>query len=191
MPYLDRALLDAETITYAPLFSRFAAYGAPLVEFAGVAIAWSAARFIALDLLLPDGVVTPAALGWLYLGGLALMATRFGWRMAVRFLNLAFSELAVTDGRFLEKTGVLDVAFWAVELDKIQRVEIAQPLLGRFFNYGDVTIVTVGEVNHTTPAVAAPIRLQQALHARMTRPEPIPAAFSAPSPRLTDERVAP
>ena len=191
MAYIDRTLLEAERVERRPRFSRFAAYGAPLVEFAAVALTWSVFRWTILGLALPADVAPPAALTWLYLGGLAIMAARFGWRMAVRFLNLTFSEIAVTNLRYMEKSGVLDVRFWATELDKINRVEISQPLLGRLFDYGDVTIVTVGEVDHTSRAVAAPIRLQQALHTRITPPEP-PRALAAPTPqRLSDERAAP
>jgi hypothetical protein len=184
MAYVDRVLLRGEVILRRPQFSRFAAYGAPLVEFAGVAIAWTVLRFIVLGVFMePDAPALPA-LFWLYIGGMLLMAARFGWRMMVRFLNLMFSELAVTNWRYMEKAGVLDVSFWATDLEKLQRVEIEQPLLGRIFDYGDITIVTLGEIAHTTHAVAAPIRLQQALHARMThadldrRPDSPPRALS-------------
>jgi len=169
MAYVDRVLLEGETILLRPRFSRFAAYGAPLVEFSAVALAWTLARFALLGLLLPADAAARPALFWIYVGGMSLMAARFGWRMAARFLNLAFAELAVTNRRYLEKEGVLDVSFWATDLEKVQRVEIEQPLLGRLFDYGDITIVTLGEVSHTTRAVGAPIRLQQALHLRMTR----------------------
>jgi hypothetical protein len=184
MAYVDRVLLKGEVILRRPRFSRFAAYGAPLVEFSGVAIGWTVLRYLVLRFLLePDAAAGPA-LFWLYVGGMLLMGARFGWRMMVRFLNLIFSELAVTNWRYMEKAGVLDVSFWATDLEKVQRVEIEQPLLGRIFDYGDITIVTVGEIAHTTHAVAAPIRLQQALHARMThadldrRPEPAPRTLS-------------
>jgi hypothetical protein len=168
MSYLDRVLLDGEAIVSRPQFSRFAAYAAPLIEFSTVALVWTVLRFAVLGAIAPDMAGWPS-LFWIYVGGMLLMAGRFGWRMVVRFLNIAFSELAVTNRRFMEKAGVLDVTFWATDLEKVERVEMEQPLLGRLFDYGDITIVTLGEVRHTTHAVAAPIQLQQALHARMTR----------------------
>jgi hypothetical protein len=188
MAYVDRVLLEGETILRRPRFSRFAAYGAPLVEFAGVALAWTVLRYATLGVFMePDAPARPA-LFWVYVGGMLLMAARFGWRMLVRFLNLTFSELAVTNWRYMEKAGVLDVSFWATDLEKVQRVEIGQPLLGRLFDYGDLTIVTLGEVAHTTRAVAAPIRLQQALHARMTHADR--DVRLAPAPRtLSEERM--
>lgn len=190
MAYVERVLLPNETVAERPKFSRFAAYGAPLVEFGAVALIWSAARFTILGAVLPSGSTIGAALFWIYIGGLLLVAGRFGWRMAVRFAQITFSELAVTNRRYMEKEGVLDVRFWATDLEKVQRVEIAQPLLGRFFDYGDITIVTLGEVHHTTRAVAAPIRLQQALHARMTQADASPAAPNDAPPRLEDERAS-
>lgn len=193
MAYIERVLLEGETVTRQPAFSRFAAYGAPLVEFMSVAVVWSVARFTFLGLAFPQSAAIPA-LFWIYIGGLLLMAARFGWRMAVRFTHLAFSELAVTNRRYMEKEGVLNVRFWATDLEKVQRVEIEQPLLGRFFDYGDITIVTLGELKHTTRAVAAPIRLQQALHARMTLADgsgsDVAGVAGAAAARLSDDRLA-
>ncbi len=185
MAYLDRVLLDDEVILRRPRFSRFAAYGAPLVEFSAVALAWTAFRFWILGYFLPYEMITHGALFWIYVGGMLLMAVRFGWRMLVRFLNLAFSELAVTNRRYLEKAGVLDVTFWATDLERVQRVEIEQPLLGRIFDYGDINIIAPGEVEHTTRAVSDPIGLQQALHARMTAED---AARTLSAGRLPTEK---
>lgn len=188
MAYLDRVLLEGETIVHRPRFSRFAAYGAPLVEFSAVAASWTLLRFLVIHFVF-QGDEPPAALFWVYIGGMLLMAGRFGWRMGVRFLNLTFSELAVTNRRYLEKEGVLDVSFWATDLEKVQRVEIEQPLLGRLFDYGDITIITVGEITHTTYAVARPIGLHQALHARMTQAHADRQTPSADRP-LANERAA-
>ncbi len=168
MAYVDKVLIVRERIEQRPQFSRFAAYGAPLVEFFAVAFVWSVLRWILIGVVFPVEGETEQWFLVGYVVGLALFGVRFGWRMGVRFVKLMFSELAVTNLRFMEKEGVLDVRFWATDLEKIQRVEIKQPLLGRLFDYGDITIVTVGEVTHTTRAVEAPIQLQQALHARMS-----------------------
>lgn len=180
MTYVDRALLTEETIELRPRFSRFAAYGAPLVEFAAVVGAWSIARAVILGPLTPESPEIRKWMLWAYFAGLAIFAARFGWRMVVRFAHLVFAELAVTNRRFMEKEGILDIRFFATDLEKIQRVEIAQPLLGRIFDYGDITIVTLGEVTHTTRAVKAPIALQQALHKRMTSAAPGPRAEAFP-----------
>lgn len=169
MAYLDKVLLSGETIERRPHYSRFAAYGAPLVEFAAVVMAWTLLRYLILELLISAEFANSPWGMALYIVGVLLMGARFAWRMGARFLNLAFSELAVTNRRYMEKAGVFNVTFWATDLEKVQRVEISQPLLGRAFDYGDLTIVTLGEINHTTRAVAAPIRLQQAIHARMTQ----------------------
>lgn len=185
MAYLDRVLLEDETILVRPQFSRFAAYGAPLVEFSAVALAWTGLRFIGLGMILPPEMITHGALFWIYVSGMLLMGGRFGWRMLARFLNLTFSELAVTNRRYLEKSGVLDVTFLATDLEKVQRVEIEQPLLGRIFDYGDINIIAPGEVQHTTRAVADPIGLQQALHLRMTAAD---AARNLSAGRLPTEK---
>lgn len=175
MAYLSRAMLSGETILYQPRFSAFAAYGAPTVELAAELLLWQAARWLIMGPIAPESVELRQALFWLFLAGLAIFFARFVWRLGVRFIRLVFSELAVTNRRYMEKSGILDVAFWSTDIEKIVRVAIDQPLLGRFFNYGDITIVTIGEVSHTTHGVADPLALQQAVHARMAGPPPAAA----------------
>ncbi|MGD2131846.1 MAG: PH domain-containing protein [Maricaulaceae bacterium] len=186
MAYVDKVLLSGERIEQRPRYSRFAAYGAPLVEFTAVVFLWTLLRYVVVERMISAEFANSQWGMAIYVVGILAMAGRFGWRMCARFLNLAFSELAVTNRRYMEKAGVFDVTFWATDLEKIQRVEISQPLLGRVFDYGDLTIVTLGEVNHTTRAVAAPIRLQQAIHARMTQADLSSRAGSG----LADERAA-
>ncbi len=190
MGYLDKVRLAGETLAYEPAFSRMAQYGAPTLEFIVVAGLWSLGRAIFVDPVIdaqtPD---TQAVLRGAYLIGLAVFAGRFAWRMAVRFVHLQFRELAITDRRFMEKEGVLNVRFWSTDLEKIVRVVIEQSWLGRMFNYGAVTIVTVGEVSHTTTAVSDPISLQQALHARMHADDPSPPQAVTPPPPLSAERI--
>lgn len=170
MSYLKKALLPGEVIDQRLKFSNMAQFGAPTVEFVVIVVVWWVARHAALDLgrpYLPQDDWVDTALQWAYWVGLGLFTGRFVWRMAYRALRLQFRELAVTNRRFVEKDGVFNVQFWSTDLEKIVRVSIAQPILGRVFNFGAVTIVTVGEVVHTTTGIAGPIALQTAVHARM------------------------
>ncbi len=168
MSYVSRVLLPQERIEARPKLSRMAQYGAPIIEFLASILMWSIAREAILAFLPEPDPTLQAVLKWGYLGGLAIFTVRFIWRFIVRVSRLWFHEIAVTNQRFMEKTGVLNVSFYSTDLEKIVRVAIDQPLLGRFFDYADVTIVTVGEVSHKTQGVAQPIALQQALHARMS-----------------------
>ncbi len=172
MGYLNKVLLPGEVIERRPKFSNMAQFGAPLVEFTLFLIAWTLARSVLIAWLLPsasEAETTARWLDWAYWIVFAVLAARFTWRMGYRAVRLLFRELAVTDRRFMEKDGVVNVRFWSTDLEKIVRVTIEQPLLGRFFDYGAVTIVTIGEVEHTTSGIASPIDLQQSVHARMAR----------------------
>ncbi len=161
-------MLAGEEAEYAPRFSNMAHYGAPILEFVAVTGLWSVARGLLLDPLTESqSPQIQQWFQWAYLAGLAVFAGRLVWRLTLRFIRMRFRELAVTNRRFVEKDGVFNVEFWATDLEKIVRVAIEQPWLGRIFNYGAVTIVTVGEVSHTTRDVADPASLQHALHARM------------------------
>ncbi len=168
MGYINRVLLGEERIEARPRLSRMAQYGAPLLEFMASVAVWSLLRTAVLAYAPEVGEEVRTVLNWGYYIGLGVFTARFLWRMTFRFLRMLFREIGVTNRRYMEKTGVFSVSFYSTDLEKIVRVAIQQSLLGRIFDYGDVTIVTVGEVKHTTEGVARPILLQQAMHARMT-----------------------
>ncbi len=168
MAYVNRVLLDGEVIERRPSVSRMATFGAPTVEFVLMAGGWTLIRWLVLQpWLAPENPTISRILFWAYVLGMALFTARLIVRLVLRGLELFFTEIAVTNRRFMEKTGVFSVSFYGTDLEKIVKVAIEQSLLGRLFDYGAVTIVTIGEVSHTTEDVAAPIVLQQALHRRM------------------------
>lgn len=168
MGYINRVLLGEERVEARPRLSRMAQYGAPTLEFLASVAVWSLVRTTILAYAPEVGEQVRTVLTWAYYIGLGVFTARFLFRMTFRFLRMLFREIAVTNRRYMEKTGVLSVSFYSTDLEKIVRLAIEQSFLGRIFDYGDVTIVTVGEVRHTTQGVARPILLQQAMHARMT-----------------------
>ena len=168
MAYLSRVLLDDEDIERRPYLSRMAIFGAPFVEFVVISATWAAARAVLSPYIVPADPELAQLVSIAFLAGFAAVLARFLYRMGRRAIDVMFTEIAVTNRRFMEKSGVLSVNFFSTDLEKIVRVAIEQSPLGRIFNYGKVTIVTIGEVSHTSKDVAAPIALQQALHRRMT-----------------------
>ncbi len=168
--YLSKALLTGEVVERQPRFSNMAQFGAPTVEFVVLVVAWTMIRqatLTVLDPVIPDGERVQAVLRWAYWIGLSVLTLRFVWRMVYRAVRLQFREIAITNRRFMEKDGVFNIHYWSTDLEKIVRLSIDQPILGRIFDYGSITIITVGEVEHTTAGLAEPIALQNALHARM------------------------
>ena len=81
-------------------------------------------------------------LGWLgaaaaFLIGLVLLIQHW-WR---RFTT----EVAVTNRRVISKTGFIKRRTVEMHMDKVESVDVDQTILGRMFNYGDITIRGTGE----------------------------------------------
>jgi hypothetical protein len=50
-------------------------------------------------------------------------------------------------------------------LDKVESVDVNQSILGRILNYGDVTIMGVGEGRETITTIASPLTFRSAITA--------------------------
>jgi uncharacterized membrane protein YdbT with pleckstrin-like domain len=55
------------------------------------------------------------------------------------------TEIAVTDRRVIYKTGFISRKTNEMHMDKVESVEVNQSVLGRMFDYGDVTIKGTGD----------------------------------------------
>jgi membrane protein YdbS with pleckstrin-like domain len=120
--YLVIALALAALLT--PFDRRF---GIP-AAIAGLAVA----VLVSLDRSLAVLVFIP-----LILGALPLIMTYMYWR------HTAF---ALTDRRIISQFGFLSKQFNDTGLDKVQNVSTSQRLLERPFGFGDIAIVTAGEL---------------------------------------------
>src|SRR6201995_4217234 len=89
----------------------------------------------------------------------ALYFTVRGW-----FHRLT-TETDVTDRRVVHKTGFIKRATFEIALDKIESVDVEQTILGRIFNFGDVTIMGVGEGKQTISTIASPLAFRSAITA--------------------------
>ena len=55
------------------------------------------------------------------------------------------TEVAVTNRRVISKTGFIKRRTVEMHMDKVESVDVDQTILGRLFNYGDITIRGTGE----------------------------------------------
>jgi uncharacterized membrane protein YdbT with pleckstrin-like domain len=76
------------------------------------------------------------------------------------------TETDVTDRRVVHKTGFIKRRTFEMALDKIESVDVSQSILGRLLNYGDVTILGVGEGKETISAIASPLAFRNSITAR-------------------------
>ncbi len=76
------------------------------------------------------------------------------------------TETDVTNLRVVHKTGFIKRQTFEMSLDKVESVDVNQSILGRILNYGDVTILGVGEGNKTIETIASPLEFRNHITAR-------------------------
>jgi hypothetical protein len=67
------------------------------------------------------------------------------------------TETDVTNFRIVHKTGFIKRRTFEMSVDKVESVDVNQSILGRILNYGDVTILGVGEGRETIRMIASPL----------------------------------
>ena len=76
------------------------------------------------------------------------------------------TETDVTNLRVVHKTGFIKRRTFEMPLDKVESVDVNQSILGRILNYGDVTILGVGEGKETISTIASPLAFRSHITAR-------------------------
>ena len=76
------------------------------------------------------------------------------------------SESDVTNLRVVHKAGFIKRRTFEMSLDKVESVDVNQSILGRILNYGDVTILGVGEGKETIATIASPLAFRNFITAR-------------------------
>jgi uncharacterized membrane protein YdbT with pleckstrin-like domain len=76
------------------------------------------------------------------------------------------TETDVTNFRVVHKTGFIKRQTFEMSVDKVESVDVDQSILGRIFNYGDVTVLGVGEGGKTLDMIASPLSFRNAITAR-------------------------
>ena len=76
------------------------------------------------------------------------------------------TETDVTNMRVVHKTGFIKRRAFEMSLDKVESVDVIQSIMGRLFDYGDVTIMGVGEGKETITTIASPLAFRNSITAR-------------------------
>jgi len=150
--YIDEILQPGEKVLYST--------NAHWIFYLPAIVAW----IVVLALVAASGALPPMALVGLPAAAvIAIAAVYFtirGW-----FHRLT-TETDVTDRRVVHKTGFIKRRTFEIALDKIESVDVEQSILGRIFNFGDVTIMGVGEGKQTISTIASPLAFRSAITAR-------------------------
>lgn len=152
--YIDEILQPGEKV----LYSTNAHWMFYLPAFA----AW----FVALVLVVLSRLTTVDSLVLLCLASAAVVALAgLYWAIKAWFHRLT-TETDVTDRRVVHKTGFIKRRTFEMALDKIESVDVYQSIPGRILNYGNVTIMGVGEGRETISTIASPLAFRSAITAR-------------------------
>ena len=76
------------------------------------------------------------------------------------YWKLATTRIIVTPKRVIYRTGVIGRRTVEMNKDKIESIDVSQPILGRFFDFGSVTVKGTGGGIEAIPNVASPFALR-------------------------------
>ncbi|WMT74750.1 PH domain-containing protein [Bradyrhizobium sp. Ash2021] len=125
-----------------------------------------AAWIVALILLILSRATTTEGVVLLCLSASAVVAVAALYWSAKAWFHRWTTETDVTNLRVIHKTGFITRKTFEMSLDKVESVDVNQSILGRILNYGDVTILGVGEGKQTISTIASPLAFRNSITAR-------------------------
>jgi uncharacterized membrane protein YdbT with pleckstrin-like domain len=146
MSYVDSILEPGETIRYRS------------------SVSWTT--------YVPSILLFICALAALFIGANYGDLTSFVWLIPIVFLLASLgmfipawfrrwtTEIAVTDRRIILKRGLIRRHTVEMNMQKVESVDVDQTLLGRIFNYGNVTIRGTGTSFEKLRMIDAPLKLR-------------------------------
>ena len=125
-----------------------------------------AAWILALVLLILSRMTVTEGIILLCLSASAIVAiVALYWTVKAWFHRWT-TETDVTNLRVVHKTGFIKRRTFEMALDKVESVDVNQSILGRLLDFGDVTILGVGEGKETISTIASPLAFRNSITAR-------------------------
>jgi uncharacterized membrane protein YdbT with pleckstrin-like domain len=153
--YIDEILQPGEKVLYST--------NAHWIFFLPAILLWLlAAVFLVLSGMVPAG----SALMLVCWALAAIVAIFALYKTATAWFHRWTTETDVTNLRVIHKTGFIKRRSFEMSLDKIESVDVEQSILGRILNYGDVTVLGVGEGKEPISTIASPLAFRNAITAR-------------------------
>jgi uncharacterized membrane protein YdbT with pleckstrin-like domain len=152
--YIDDILQPGEKVLYST--------NAHWIYFLPAIIGWILAGvFLVLSGMVPAG---PSVLICLSLSAISAIAALY--KTVTAWFHRWTTETDVTNFRVVHKTGFIKRQTFEMSVDKVESVDVDQSILGRILNYGDVTVLGVGEGGKTLDTIASPLAFRNAITAR-------------------------
>jgi uncharacterized membrane protein YdbT with pleckstrin-like domain len=152
--YIDDILQPGEKVLYST--------NAHWIYFLPAMVGW----VVAIALFLGSGMIPAGPLvlvGW-SLAAIAALAASY--KTVTAWFHRWTTETDVTNFRVVHKTGFVQRQTFEMSVDKVESVDVNQSILGRILNYGDVTVLGVGEGGKTLDTIASPLAFRNAITAR-------------------------
>ena len=152
--YIDEILQPGEKVLYST--------NAHWIFYFPAIVGWIlAVAFLVLSRTTTNDVLVATCLAAAVVAGLAALY----WTVKAWFHRWT-TETDVTNMRVVHKTGFIKRRTFEMSLDKVESVDVNQSILGRILNYGDVTILGVGEGRETISTIASPLAFRNFITAR-------------------------
>jgi uncharacterized membrane protein YdbT with pleckstrin-like domain len=152
--YIDQILQPGEKVLYST--------NAHWIFYLPAILAWIAAAVL---LVLSRATITEGII-LLCLSASAVVALAALYWTVKAWFHRWTTETDVTNLRVVHKTGFIKRRTFEISLDKVESVDVNQSILGRILNYGDVTILGVGEGRETIATIASPLSFRNFITAR-------------------------
>ena len=152
--YIDQILQPGEKVLYST--------NAHWMFYLPAIAAWIAALVL---LLLSRATVTEGVVLLCLSASAVLAIVALYWTVRAWFHRWT-TETDVTNLRVVHKSGFIKRRTFEMSLDKVESVDVNQSILGRLLNYGDVTVLGVGEGKETISTIASPLVFRNYITAR-------------------------
>jgi uncharacterized membrane protein YdbT with pleckstrin-like domain len=152
--YIDDILQPGEKVLYST--------NAHWIFYWPAIVAW----LVAVILLILSHATTTDGIVLLCLSASAVAAIAGLYWAVKAWFHRWTTETDVTNLRVVHKTGFIKRRTFEMSLDKVESVDVNQSILGRLLNYGDVTILGVGEGKETIATIASPLTFRNFITAR-------------------------
>ena len=152
--YIDEILQPGEKVLYST--------NAHWIFYLPAIGAW----IVALVLLILSRETTVQSVTMLALASAVVVALVALYLTVRSWFHRLTTETDVTNRRVVHKTGFIQRHTFEIALDKVESVDVDQSIAGRIFDYGNVTILGVGEGRETISTIASPLAFRNAITAR-------------------------
>jgi uncharacterized membrane protein YdbT with pleckstrin-like domain len=144
--YVDEVLQQGERVRYVASLHW--------ILYAPGVLLWLLAAVVYVVLPNSGALGTIALLAALLLFAVGLIAIARAW------FRWWTTEIAVTDRRVIHKTGFISRNSTEMHMDKVESVDVEQPILGRILGFGHVMVRGTGSGLEPIHTVAAPLELR-------------------------------